>query len=288
MNSVHLQFRLSVSFILLVFGFISPASAGIKTHCLGKGPLLYLIGGGPAFTTWNLQPIQKKLAVDYKVCRWDMRGVGENADLNLSSELSALSQWLEDMQTVLPQQPVTLWGHSWGALQSLLFAKQYPQRVRRVILSNPVDPHLRSLEHIELKLFVHPEIDAKLSLEDIGTAAEERHILLSKIASYFLDAEQGWEYASKFQKSDANNALNIRIWDEYREAPLSDSDLEQLAEKVTDLIYCQDDLLQPESFSEYHRLLGQSKHHILTGCAHFPWEENPLDYYRILSSLLKK
>ena len=202
-----------------------PGSEDIQVHCRGQGPSLYLIGGGPAFTTWNLQPIQDRLSDGYRVCRWDMRGVGDNAGLPVKPGVSALAQWLDDMNDVLPPAPVTLWGHSWGALQVLLFARQYPERVSSLILSNPVDPALRSLEHIERKRFVHPENHGRLALEDMGTPAEDLHNLRSKVASYFVDAEQGWAYASGFTGADANNRLNVRVWDDYRQTPLSESDV---------------------------------------------------------------
>ena len=258
----------------------------IKVHCQGQGPRVYLIGGGPAFTTWNLQPIQNKLSTRYKVCRWDMRGVGDNVGLAVATRRSALSQWIQDMHDVLPEAPVVLWGHSWGALQVLLFAKQYPGRVSKLILSNPVDPALRSHEHIEQNRFIHPDITHRLKLEDIGTSVEQRHSFQSMIASYFIDARQGWEYASGFTQRDSNSSLNVRIWEEYRNSPLADADIRRLADKIGGLIHCQYDVLQPGSLAEYRRLLDKSKHHVLTGCAHYPWEENPDEYYRALFSLI--
>ncbi len=262
-------------------------SARLQSHCQGQGPTLYLIGGGPAFTTWNLQPIQDRLSRRYRVCRWDMRGVGDNAGLPVRPDVSALLQWIDDMSQVLPEEPVMLWGHSWGALQVLLFARQYPERVSRLILSNPVDPALRSLESIEQKRFNHPENAPRLELDDIGTPREELYNLRSKVASYFADPEKGWKYASGFSQEDANNRLNVRIWDEYRERPLNDSDVRQLTDKIGGIIYCRDDVLQPEALREYRRLLSVDRHHVLTGCAHFPWEENPEGYYSVLLRLLR-
>jgi pimeloyl-ACP methyl ester carboxylesterase len=226
-----------------------PSSEDIQVHCRGQGPSLYLIGGGPAFTTWNLQPIQDRLSDGYRVCRWDMRGVGDNAGLQVKPGVSALAQWLDDMNDVLPPAPATLWGHSWGALQVLLFARQYPERASSLILSNPVDPSWRSLEHIERKRLVHPENHGRLALEDMGTPAEDLHNLRSKVASYFVDAEQGWAYASGFTGADANNRLNVRVWDDYRQTPLSGSDVRALADKISGVVYCRDDVLQPESFA---------------------------------------
>ncbi len=275
--------------LLIIFSCcLSTAAADIRIHCLGQGLPVYLIGGGPAFTTWNLQPIQEELSEHYKVCRWDMRGVGDNAGLTLKSRQSVLSQWIQDMHDVLPQQEVVLWGHSWGALQVLLFTREYPERVGKLILSNPVDPALRSLEHIEQKRFNHSDSNSSLLLEEMGTPAEELHNLRSKIASYFLDEDQGWEYAAGFTQHDANSILNVRVWGEYRNTPLHHTDMQQLAEKISGAIFCQNDVLQPESLDEYRRVLNASQYHVLAGCAHFPWEESPDDYYRVLTGLIEK
>ncbi len=283
-----MKYFLRFFFIFILFCSHSIADAEIKVRCEGQGHLVYLIGGGPAFTTWNLQPIQKRLSVNYKVCRWDMRGVGENVGLILKPDEPALSQWFADMYEVLPKEPVVLWGHSWGALQVLLFAKTHPDRGVKLILSNPVDPSLLSMEHIDRKLFSHPEIDSRLTLDEIGTAAEKLHNFRSKIASYFADSKQGWDYALKFSQEDSNNTLNVRIWEEYKKSLLSDADIRQQSNKIIGLIHCRDDVLQSESLSEYQRLLDKPKHHVLSGCVHFPWEENPEDYFQVLLGLLAK
>jgi pimeloyl-ACP methyl ester carboxylesterase len=276
--------------LLLVFYlvFVWAACKAVTVHCQGEhGPKVFLIGGGPAFTTWNLSPIQNHLAKTNRVCRWDMRGVGDNANLPVETGRTLISQWLDDMQTVLPNEPVILWGHSWGALQVLLFANAYPERVSKVILSNPVDPGLLSIENIEQKLFVHPEIDSKLTLEDIGTKREKRHYFRSKIASYFLNAEQGWKYSAGFDEQDTNNELNVQVWEEYRSAPLAVQKLDEITAKMGGIVYCEADVLQPESLKEYRRLFPSAPHHVIAGCSHFPWEENPIAYYKVLISLIE-
>jgi pimeloyl-ACP methyl ester carboxylesterase len=217
-----------------------------------------------------------------------MRGVGENSGLKIDPNKSALSQWIVDMDKVISTAPAILWGHSWGALQVLSFAKTYPDRVAKLILSNPVDPALLSMAQIDNKLFSHPDIDSKLTLDEIGTDAEKLHNFRSKIASYFADDKQGWDYALTFSPQDSNKSLNVRIWEDYIKSPLSDADIRQLSNKVLGLIHCRDDILQPESQSEYQRLLDKPKQHILNVCAHFPWIENPEDYFAALMNLLDK
>ncbi len=256
--------------------------AEIEIDCRGSGQPVYLIGGGPAFSTWNLAPVQEKLAAEYKVCRWDMRGVGENAALNVRSDIPLLTQWLEDMASVLPEQPVVLWGHSWGALQSLLFARDYPQRVSAVVLNNPVDPQLKSLVNIELKRYVHPYVESQLTLDEMGTTAERRHRFRSKIASYFVDAQLGWAYSEAFSAKDTNNELNVRIWEEYRGMPLTSQDMDAIAEKIGKLIFCRHDVLMPENLDAYARTVPPGKRQVIEQCGHFPWIESPDEFYGIL------
>ena len=254
----------------------------ITVNCQGEGQHVFLIGGGPAFTTWNLEPIQHHLREQFKVCRWDMRGVGDNARLDIMVNKPVLKQWMQDMATVLPRQPVVIWGHSWGALQALLFARHYPDRVKALVLNNPVDPELISLENIELKRNVHPYVESKLSIDDIDTPAEQRHRFRSKIASYFMDAEKGWEYSAGFDADDTNNELNVQIWDEYRKMAIRQADLDLLSPIISSLIYCKQDVLMPESFELYSKSISLDKHHIIDDCAHFPWVESPLQFYDIL------
>jgi pimeloyl-ACP methyl ester carboxylesterase len=186
------------------------------------------------------------------------------------------------MAMVMPQQPVILWGHSWGALQALLFAKYYPERVKALVLNNPVDPELKSLENIELKRFVHPYIESKLNIEDIDTLAEQRHRFRSKIASYFMDAEKGWAYSEGFDASDTNNELNVQVWEEYRRIQITQTDLESLSPEITMLIYCKQDVLMPESLEVYSRVITPEKLYIINNCGHFPWVESPEEFYQVL------
>jgi len=265
----------------------SAAMAQLVVNCQGTGQPVYLIGGGPAFTTWNLEPIQQQLRSDYKVCRWDMRGVGDNANQTIRQDIPVLTQWLQDMAEVLPEDPVVLWGHSWGALQSLLFASHYPHRVRALILNNPVDPELTSLDNIETKRYVHPYVESHLKIEDIDTAAEQHHRFRSKIASYFMDAKKGWKYSAQFDRDDSNNKLNVQIWREYRKVSLAQNELKLLVPKISSLIYCKEDVLMPESFEEYSRAVPSGKHYIINDCAHFPWEESPVEFYPMLLERMK-
>ena len=258
----------------------------MTVHCQGNGQPLYLIVGGPAFTSKHLAPIQQQLQHNFRVCRWDMRGVGDNASLPMNDNETVIDQWLQDMAAIMPQQPVVLWGQSWGALQSLLFASRYPQRVKAIVLSNPVDPQLASIKDIEIKRYLHPYVQSQLTIDDMGTDIEKRHRLRSKIASYFVDAEQGWQYSAQFDHDDTNSRLNVQVWQEYRQKPLSIEALKLLSTKIAAAIYCRQDVLMPENLERYSSALPEVNHHLIDGCAHYPWEERAEEYYELLLQLL--
>jgi pimeloyl-ACP methyl ester carboxylesterase len=263
---------------------------GLRVHCRGDGPPVYLVGGGPAFTTWHLAPLQESLAgAAYRACRWDMRGVGENRGAALPADGEVVGAWLADMDRVLPRAPVVLWGHSWGALQALLFSHRQPARVAGLVLSNPVDPALESLEGIEARRHVHPlPADAWPGREGMGTGRERLLALRRKIASYFPDPAVGWAYARRFDRSDADGALNVRVWEAYRAAPLDRAAVEGLAGKVAGLIYCREDVLMPVNLRAYRRLLPDGPHVVLEGCGHFPWADAPQAYERSLLDLVSR
>lgn len=261
---------------------------GLEVHCRGAGAPVYLVGGGPAFTTWNLGPVQQMLAADHRVCRWDMRGVGDNAGLALPRHGTVLEAWLEDMARVLPPQPVVLWGQSWGALQALMFAHRHPGRVRGVVLSNPVDPDLVSLEHIEERRHHHRLPAAMPTLEHMGTPMEQLLGLRRKLASYFVDGGVGWAWAQGFDLGDSNARLNVRVWEEYRAFPLTAEALAALAPRVAGVIYCADDVLMPHSREAYTGLFPDARHAIIEDCGHFPWVERPRDYAAELRPLVER
>jgi pimeloyl-ACP methyl ester carboxylesterase len=272
--------------VLILLLCAPAAQAQITVNCQGDGEPVYLVGGGPAFTTWNLEPVQQQLSEYFRVCRWDMRGVGDNAGLVVDDDTPALEQWLQDMLDVLPREPVVIWGHSWGALQALLFTKYHPQRVKALVLNNPVDPGLTSLVNIENKRYVHPYVEAQLHIDDMDTAAEQRHRFRSKIASYFMDAELGWAYSAAFYPKDTNNELNVRIWEEYRRKPLSMRDLQGMSPRISKLIFCKQDVLMPESLEVYAGVVASDRQFLIEDCAHFPWVEAPQDFYAPLISFI--
>ncbi|WP_052501392.1 alpha/beta fold hydrolase [Thiomicrospira microaerophila] len=280
-------------------GYPQPASSFISDnqrlhyHVLGDGHHTVLIlGGGPGFSSWNLTPIQQHLAQGYRVLLMDMRGIGENRHVAFEAN-QLLNQWVEDIEALRRYEQAgqfILVGHSWGALMAQLYARQHPNRIARLVLINPVDPQRWALQNLVQRIDYRRQLDG-LTTDADEWAQHETQDTASLIAqqltqvmpTYFLDIEQGKHYAKQFSIDDFSLHINHAIWQQYQQNPIEKSDLEALAKRrPIELINCQHDLLMPEALLGYQDFLTDIANQTLDNCAHFPWEENPTDFYSAL------
>lgn len=130
-------------------GFID-AGKGVKLHyrLLGRGgePVV-LIHGGPGFTSDYLADDLTTMARNHSLLVYDQRGIGRSTLVSDSTALAA-QRYVEDLEAIrkhLGLEQVTLLGHSWGAAPAALYAMQYPERVRRMILVGTIPPERSGL-----------------------------------------------------------------------------------------------------------------------------------------------
>ena len=99
--------------------------------------LLHGIGSGSGSWVRQLQAAEPR--ADRRVLAWDAPGYGRSARLAPAAPVAAdyarrLWQWLDALGQ---EQPVTLVGHSLGALMAAAATLQHPERVARLVLLSP-------------------------------------------------------------------------------------------------------------------------------------------------------
>ena len=101
----------------------------------GAGPTLVLLhGAGDSAGTWA--SIAGQLVPRYRVVIPDLAGHGHSGPAEGPLGVGQLLTGLEAVLRQAPQQRVVLVGNSLGAWVGLLYAKQHPDRVARVVLVN--------------------------------------------------------------------------------------------------------------------------------------------------------
>lgn len=275
----------------------------LKYHQLGKGKqTIVLLGGGPGFSSWNLEPIQQMLAAHYRVLLMDMRGIGENKQ-SVGNGEKLLKQWVSDLEQLRQQSKSESWtliGHSWGALMAQLYAEQYPKRTEQLILLNPVDPQTDSLkslvERIEQKRLANtPTPDPfdesawQQKIETSNTQKLTQRQLNQALPSYFYNYQQGIDYAKQFSTQDFELPINLSIWQAYQQQPIRPQALKQLSLQFPlFIIGCEDDLLSPENIDNYRKILPNIPYKQLAQCSHFPWVEQPKAFEQQLFAYLRE
>ncbi|MFO7582641.1 alpha/beta fold hydrolase [Guyparkeria sp.] len=272
----------------------------VSYHVRGEdgAPVAIVLGGGPGFTSWNLEPIQRRLAeLGYRAAIMDMLGVGENAVRIEGAPLEPWAQQVEGLRRELAgDRSVTLVGHSWGALMALVYTRGHPEQVDRLLLLNPVDPERQSLRTVP------EQIDARRSRErgerwddesrwrqpgEAGwdEAEHARHQIDRTLPSYFLDYEEGRRYAAQFDESDFSPTLNVEGWRAYGQNPVAWDTIRDWSIPIG-FIGCRQDLLMPTNLERLRSELELERTTVLEGCVHFPWEEVPAAFDAALGAHL--
>lgn len=148
---------------------------GIFTRSIGEGPAeAVVLHGGPSATHISLLPALDGLAHGRQLRYYDQRGCGESSvsprtPLEWRKHVDDL-RWLIDLWQI---DKATILGHSWGALLSLLFAIQSPDRVARLLLVAPA-----SIRAVDRRLYLE-RLNRRVS--DLGIVGQQRELIQSDL-----------------------------------------------------------------------------------------------------------
>ncbi len=115
---------------------------GIAFHAEAHGtpgdPVILVLHGGPGGDYRSLLSLTD-LADDHRVVFYDQRGAGlsqrvDDEQLTAATALGDLDAFVDRYS---PDAPVTLIGHSWGAILAAGYLRHHPERVAAAVLAEP-------------------------------------------------------------------------------------------------------------------------------------------------------
>ncbi|HET6539283.1 MAG TPA: alpha/beta fold hydrolase [Chryseolinea sp.] len=105
----------------------------------GKGDYLLVIHGGPGLNHSYFKPYLKPLENTFKVVYFDQRACGKSSiPASDSISLKFLVDDIEEIRKVLKTEKINILAHSWGVVLAIQYGLQYPGRISKLILSDPV------------------------------------------------------------------------------------------------------------------------------------------------------
>lgn len=122
------------------FGVKDINGTRIFINSFGKGNPLIIVHGGPGLSHDYFLPHFEKLSENHLLIFYDQRGTGKSSiKQNLDSmNLKTFANDIEGIRKLFGFEKVNILSHSWGALVSLEYILNYPNKVEKLVLSNPV------------------------------------------------------------------------------------------------------------------------------------------------------
>ena len=268
---------------------------GVKIfyRIVGQGEPLVMLHGGPGSNMLHLLPYCDTLATQCKLIYYDQRGCGRSSPLNDSRTVSWIDhvEDLEALRKAFGLEKMDLFGHSWGGGLGLLYAITYPERVKRLIISNSMPAE---------------EGVWKKEMGEIESDLEERHHVSEHLAALDrsgLRAKNPGAYFQRYQAirswriyQDTTDAaktvhtiqpcplINYHTWESLKGYDIRNQ-LKVLNMPVL-IIHGEKDIIPLKYAKELRGLIPQSKF-VITRKGHQPYIEDPATYFQVIRDFLQ-
>ncbi len=133
--------------------FLPPVQEGTRIvegaelyyRTMGVGEPIVVVHGGPGLEHSYLLPGMEPLGETYQLVLYDQRGLGRSTGAldSISISMDSYIADLEAIREVAGVERVNLLAHSWGSLPAIMYALRHPDRIKTLILMNPVEPGAR-------------------------------------------------------------------------------------------------------------------------------------------------
>ena len=279
------------------------AGKGVKLYyrIVGSGnePVV-LIHGGPGFTSDYLADDLAPMARDHSLLVYDQRGIGRSTLVSDSTALAA-ERYVEDLEAIRKHfglEQLTLFGHSWGVAPAALYAMQYPERVRRMILVGTIPPERSGLVRAFEALAAARDSATLRRMADLSRIRETKPDDLAACREYYelwFTPFFGTKAAASRMKGNvcagsSESLKNKPNVDRFTFASLGDWDWLPSLGRVpvpTLIIQGQLDPLPIEDARRWAAAMPNARLLELKGVGHFPYVEAPEAFYAAVDQFLK-
>ncbi|MFL6248128.1 MAG: alpha/beta hydrolase [Thermoanaerobaculia bacterium] len=290
--------------LLLVLLLALPLSAatfksedGVMLHyeIVGKGDPVVLLSGGPGFSPDYLRPIADTLAKKYAAVLFHQRGTGKSKLEKYDGEIldfKKLTADLEALRRELKQEKLTIVGHSFGGILSMMYAREHPDRIRALALIDSGGPTLSAVPKFNANLEARFSDDEKARIREWSDPERRKadhkravlEITKAKTAAYFADRSKAELLIEPMNEESFNDAV---FWGVVMQMASLDlrAGLDKMKAPVLIIHGKQDPL---ESAEEVHAAFPGSTLVVIDGAGHFPWLEKPAEVYGPLTAFLQE
>lgn len=296
------KYVLSILFLSLINSAFSQQLDSVKYeyghlfyHTYGKGETIVMLSGGPGNNALQLESVALRLAANYRIILLEQRGTGLSIPTKFDSTTITLKAAIRDINLVLKHlklQKTILVGHSYGASLAMIYASQFPQKVKSLVLIAPGyfgmgwPMYSICIDNVISKLGIQEkERLFELALKDDSVSVVEKDELKKlKRLPYIFDKAK---IDSLMPLIEGN--INLETFSLMLPNIMDyEIDLKKDLHKILcpiNIICGRQDFL---TYVAYELKLANSKIklHWISESAHFPMHENPDEFYAVMDNVL--
>lgn len=258
----------------------------------GQGEPLFVLNGGPGFSSWNFGSFAKKFASDRQVVLFDQRGTGFSKLTEFGPEsltIDLMVQDLEDLRKHLNLETIDLFGQSFGGIYAMSYAAQYPEHVKSMILSHSPGMDMDFMSTVGNRLMSGLDENERKILTD-SEDEENLELRLMKrsmaIAGGYLfdDSNRTRVFKGLTFNSRYHPDVNQMIWADLRAIPYNVRDEMKEFSKPVLIVHGKNDIVDPKFASLSHSIFPNSELKILDNCVHYGWLDAPVEYFKAIQN----
>ncbi len=282
-------------------GFVSVKDGKLFYRMTGKGLPLIVLHGGPGLSQEYLLPQLYKLAENNLVIFYDQRGSGRSLETKLDEKHINIDQFVEDLDTLrtsLGFDKFILMGHSWGGLLAMQYAVDHQENLMGLILLSTAPADYKGqkafVEEFELRTKnIHNDIKPFFAYEDFKklNAAQISDLYRKLFSVYFYNPEEVKDLSLNFSVESAQSGFKVmeEMSKTYWLQPNVNlfPSLKKLA-VPTFILHGKQDIVPAWTAQEIKDAIPQSEIVILDRCDHFPYIEQPSQFFYELNNFLRK
>ncbi len=280
-------------------GLIRVNGTDLYFKVLGKGTPIVIVHGGPGLDHTYFLPQWNTLAKEHRLIFYDQRASGRSASL-VDTNSMTMDNFVEDLEGIRKEfriQKLNLLGHSWGGLVAMFYALKYPENLNSLVLVNPT-PASVALRNASFSVMAQRTSSSDsvaqsalvrtegFRMRDPATMARFFRLLFR---GSFYDPRLADSLTLTFDTSYATKSKLIQYLNKDHDLAAYDLFPRLKIIRCPTLIMGSDhDMVTPEANELLHESIPGSTLIVLKHCGHFPYVEEPGQFFAVLDSFLNK
>jgi proline iminopeptidase len=274
--------------------FRSDDGVTLYYEIVGRGRPVVLLSGGPGFSSEYMRAIAEPLKRRYKFILLDQRGTGHSPLAAYDAETLDHRKLVADVDALrraLKLEKVTLVGHSWGGILSMLYASAHPDRVNALVLIDAGGPTTQSVMRFASNHAARMTEEDSARVREWTAKLKSDHkraileITKARTPPYFHDRAKALAFAEALNEDSFSDAVFWPIVGQFSASFDLRPGLQNVHAPVL-VIHGKSDPL--ETAQEVHDALPGSRLELIDNAGHFPWVEQPAPFFRLLGGFLRQ